>query len=184
MVEVSKKGGKSRNQKTLLKDLPVVMKEREDYDDSFDEMKNRGANSAPMLYLFFGSKANRFELAEVAADGKAIHLCADNLSMALFSFMSVFYVFHIGYAPEHESLLSFLQVVFLGDKDLSTRVNVGVRQFLAKFEEKKQHDKEMLAFKKVAWSESAAQESSGVCMQKRVSGAMFPISSCCHRILA
>ena len=137
MVNTGRRGSGKR----IMKEMPIV--EKCDVDN-IDEEINGAENGAPVLYLFF--KKNKFELAEVSADDCTIHLEASNVVGALISYLAVYYVFHVGYATEHESFLLFLQYAFLGEK--SAKMNVATTKLINKFDEVLSTVKESKAFKK------------------------------------
>lgn len=146
MKETARKGKK----KKMDHDIPVVSCEIADLAKKTEEMEDRGPNSAPVLYIFF-DKNNKFALAEVAADNQVIHLCAANLCKAVIAFLGVYYVFHVGYAPVHESFLTFLQAAFLGEDKFDPKVNIAVKQFLERFRDALANEKSLTPFKKLCY---------------------------------
>ena len=75
--------------------------------DEVDGMEN----GAPVLYMFF--KKGIFDLAEVSADNCVIHLCALSVINAILGYIGVYYVFHVGYSPEHESFMYILHPIYI-----------------------------------------------------------------------
>ena len=110
MSETGKRGGG----KKLMKDFPVIEKLDIDVDKIADEIQGVD-NGAPILYMFF--KKGNFDLAEVSADNCTIHLCAASVINAILGYIAVNYVFHVGYSPEHESFMYFIQYTFLREKN-------------------------------------------------------------------
>ena len=111
MVETGRKGAA----KKVMKDFPMVEKLDVDVENIGDEIDGVD-NGAPVLYMFF--KMGKFDMAEVSADNCVIHLCAASVINAILGYLAVYYVFHVGYSPEHESFMYFLQYAFLGEKKL------------------------------------------------------------------
>ena len=58
----------------------------------------------------------------------------------------MYYVFHVGYSPEHESFMYFLQYAFLGEKKLP-RVSVGVSKLVLQFDTALREVKESKGYK-------------------------------------
>ena len=141
MLETGRRGGG----KKLMKDFPVVEKLDVDVDKIADEIKGV-ENGAPILYMFF--KNGKFDLAEVSADNCTIHLCAASVINAILGYIAVYYVFHVGYSPEHESFMYFIQYAFLGEKKLQ-RVSVGVNKLVHKFDIAMGQIKESKGYKKL-----------------------------------
>ena len=110
MSETGRRGGG----KKLMNDFPVVEKLDVDVDKIADEIKGVD-NGAPILYMFF--KKGNFDLAEVSADNCTIHLCAASVINAILGYIAVYYVFHVGYSPKHESFMYFIQYAFLREKN-------------------------------------------------------------------
>lgn len=114
--------------------LPIKTYEFANYDKVMSKLATHGdENSAPELHLFF-QKNGAFQVAEVSADDRILHLEAASLINALVTFIGVFYVFHVGYAPPHECLLLALQHVFLQDKEMPKNIGLGLKQFLVEFD--------------------------------------------------
>ena len=103
-------------------------------------------NGTPVLYMFF--KKGKFNLAEVSADNCVIHLCAASVINAILGYLAVYYVFHVGYSPEHESFMYFLQYAFLGEKKLP-QVSVGVSKLVHQFDSALREVKESKGYKKL-----------------------------------
>ena len=118
MVETGRKGAAK---KKVMKDFPMVEKVNGDIENIGDEVDGMD-NGAPILYMFF--KKGKFNLAEVSADNCVIHLCAASVINAILGYLAVYYVFYVGYSPEHESFICFLQYAFLSKKKLP-QVSVG-----------------------------------------------------------
>ena len=142
MVETGRKGAAK---KKVLKDFPVVEKLDVDIENIGDEMDGVD-NGAPVLYMFF--KKGKFDLAEVSADNCVIHLCAASVINAILGYLAVYYVFHVGYSPEHESFMYFLQYAFLGEKKLP-HVSVGVSKLVLQFDTALREVKESKGYKKL-----------------------------------
>ena len=99
------------------------------------------------LYCMFFKKG-KFNMAEVSADNCVIHLCATSVINAILGYLAVYYVFHVGYSPEHESFMYFLQYTFLGEKKLP-RVSVGVSKLVLQFDSALKEVKESKGYKKL-----------------------------------
>ena len=142
MVETGRKGAAK---KKVMKDFPVVEKLDVDVENIGDEIYGMD-NGAPVLYMFF--KKGKFDMAEVSADNCVIHLCAASVINAILGFLAVYYVFHVGYSPEHESFMYFLQYAFLGEKKLPW-VSVGVSKLVLQFDSALKEVKESKGHKKL-----------------------------------
>ena len=144
MTETAKGGAAGR--KKALKEMPVIEKNDVPLEE-IDQVIKSTENGAPVLYLFF--KKGSFDIAEVATDNCTIHLNAATVVKALIGFMSVYYSFHVGYAPEHESFLYFMQSAFIGDTKLPQRVSVGVTKLLYSFNLQLKAVKESRGYKRL-----------------------------------
>lgn len=114
--------------------------------DLEDEMKCV-CNESPKLYLFFKEDGS-FEWAEVAADKKYIHLQANDVIYALFMFIGVFFVFHLGYPREQSQFLGFLQATILGLPFEGSKSG-GFNELLTKFDKEMETIVERMQFKKL-----------------------------------
>ena len=141
MSETGRKGGG----KKLMKDFHVAEKLDVDVDNIGDEIQGVD-NRAPILYMFF--KKGNFDVAEVSADNCIIHLCAGSVINAILGYIMVYYVFYVGYSPEHESFMYFIQYAFLGEKKLQ-RVSVGVNKLVHKFDTAMVEVKKSKGYKKL-----------------------------------
>ena len=142
MVETGRKGAAK---KKVMKDFPMVEKLDVDIENIGDEVDGMD-NGAPVLYMFF--KKGKFDLAEVSADNCVIHLCAASVINAILGYLAVYYVFDVGYSPEHESFMYFLQYAFLGKKKLP-QVSVGVSKLVHQFDSALREVKESKGYKKL-----------------------------------
>ena len=142
MVETGRKGAAK---KKIMKDFPMVEKLDVDVGNIGDEVDGVD-NGAPILYMFF--KKGKFDLAEVSADNCVIHLCAASVINAILGYLAVYYVFHVGYSPEHESFMYFLQYAFLSEKKLP-QVSVGVSKLVHQFDSALREVKESKQYKKL-----------------------------------
>ena len=115
--------GKKSGGKKYLKEMPVV--EKWNVEDVNEELEG-GECAAPILFLFFNK--NKFDIAEVTANNCTIHLGVESVVGALLGYLAVYYVFHVGYAPEHENFLNFLQYAFLREK--AVRLNVATTKLI------------------------------------------------------
>ena len=100
MVETGRKGAAKRK---VMKDFPMVEKLDVDIENIGMRCMDGMDNGVPILYMFF--KKGKFDLAEVFADNCVIHLCAVSVINAILGYLAVYYVFHVGYSPEHESFM-------------------------------------------------------------------------------
>ena len=148
MVETGRKGAAK---KKVMKDFPIVEKLDVDIENIGDEVDGMD-NGAPILYMFF--KKGKFDLADVSADNCIIHLCAAPVINAILGYLAVYYVFHVGYPPEHESFMYFLQYVFLGGKKLPG-VSVGVSKLVHQFDSALREVKESKGYKNYAFNKNA-----------------------------
>ena len=104
-----------------------------------------------MLHLYcicFSRRVNSIWQTEVSADNCVIHLCAASVINAILGYLAVYYVFHVGYSPEHESFMYFLQYAFLGEKKLP-QVSVGVSKLVLQFDSALREVKESKGYKKL-----------------------------------
>lgn len=111
-----------------------------------DEMKSV-PNESPKLYLFFKQDGS-FEWAEVAGDKMYIHLQANDVIYAVFMFIGVFFVFHLGYPREHSQFLGFLQTALLGLPYDGTK-SMGFNDLVTKLDEEMRKMEETSKFKKL-----------------------------------
>ena len=144
MCETGRKGAR----KKTMKEFPVIEKVDVDVEKIGDEVDEVDGveNGAPVLYMFF--KKGIFDLAEVSADNCVIHLCASSVINAILGYIGVYYVFHVGYSPEHESFMYFIQYAFLGEKKLPC-VSIGVSKLILKFDAAWKDVKESKGYKKL-----------------------------------
>jgi hypothetical protein len=134
-------GGKAKNKKNM------PFEEKVDVEAAEIDAAIKGTEGgAPILYLFF--MKNNFDIAEVSADNCTIHLQAGDVIRAVVTFIAVFFVFHVGYASEHEAFLHFLQYAFIGFEKLPRKVSVGLAKLVSKFDEKFTEAKEAKSYKK------------------------------------
>ena len=115
--------------------------------NNIDKKLTSEPNDAPKLFLFYGDD-NRFELAEVVADTKVIHLQASNLTQAIISFIGCYYVFHVGYPKCYSQILGFLQAAVCG-LTYEDPKSMGFVQLYAKFERELENMKEKSKYKKL-----------------------------------
>ena len=142
MVETGRKGA---TKKKVMKDFPVVEKLDVDVENIGDELYGVD-NGAPVLYIFF--KKGHFNLAEVSTNNCVIHLCAASVIKAILGYLAVYYMFHVGYSPEYESFMYFLQYAFLGGKKLP-QVSVEVHKLIHQFDTAMREVKESKGYKKL-----------------------------------
>ena len=109
MCETGRKGAR----KKTMKEFPVIEKVDVNVEKMGDKVDGV-ENGAPVLYMFL--KKGNFNFAEVSADNCVIHLCASSVINAILGYIGVYYVFHVGYSPEYESFMYFIQYAFLGEK--------------------------------------------------------------------
>ena len=141
MRETGRKGAR----KKTMKEFPVI--EKVDVNDKkIGDEVDSVENGAPILYMFF--KKGIFDLAEVSADNCVIHLCTSSVINAILGYIGVYYVFHVGYSPEHESFMYFIQYAFLGEKKL-LRVSIGVSKLILKYDTALKDVKESKWYKKL-----------------------------------
>ena len=143
MKECGRKGGTT--EKVMQKRMPVKEKVDADLNELGKEVEGT-ENGAPILYLFF--KKGLFEAAEVCADNCIIHLQASTVVNAIIGYIGVYFVFHVGYAPEHENFMYFLQYAFLGERKIPGS-SVALNKFIHKFEKAIIDYKESKGFKKL-----------------------------------
>ena len=141
MCETGRKGAR----KKTMKEFPVIEKVDVNVEKIGDEVDGV-ENGAPVLYMFF--KKGIFDLAEVSADNCVIHLCASSVINAILGYIGVYYVFHVGYSPEHESFMYFIQYAFLGEKKLPC-ISIGVSKLILKFDAALKDVKESKGYKKL-----------------------------------
>lgn len=114
--------------------------------EKIDEAMPGTVNGAPILHLFFNK--GKFDLAEVAADNNVLHLQAFDVVRAIIGFISVFHVFHVGYAKIHCQFLAFLQYAFLGKEYNESKKGMALINFNRKFELAMEENKLSKQYKK------------------------------------
>lgn len=77
-------------------------------DEEVEDVTATLGNTSPCLYLFF-KKNGAFELARIAGDRQVIDCECNEVELAVMTFISSFFVFHVGYPNEYKHFLGFLQ---------------------------------------------------------------------------
>ena len=113
------------------------------------------AEESPFLWLFF-DEDSKFLVARVAADEHILDLEAQDIPMALLTFVGVHYVFQVGYSQSDNQALGFLERVFL-DKDYKDYKTSGHVEMISKFVKELEDIREKKKYKKlcVNWSHFA-----------------------------
>ena len=135
-----------RKGKATKSALPVVVKTNIPAVN-IDKKLTSDEGEAPKLFLFYNEN-NCFELAEVVADTKVIHLQASNLTQAIVSFIGCYWVFHVGYPKSYSQFLGFVQAAICG-LPYDGPKSMGYVQLYAKFEKEMENMKEKSQFKKL-----------------------------------
>ena len=134
----------SLGMKKMSSKLPVI--DKCDVSGNLDNHVRSILNESPKLYLFF-DRNGHFEYAECAGDNSAIHLQAGDISQAIFLFLSVFHVFHIGFPKNQEQFLSFLQEVFLDEKYEGTKAK-GWKNLMGRIKLEREEMEELTKYRK------------------------------------
>ena len=78
-----------------------------------DDVTSTLGNTSPTLYLFFG-RTGAFEFGRIAGDRQVIDCKCNEVHLAVMTFISTFFVFHLGYPKDFKHFLGFLQQTLLG----------------------------------------------------------------------
>ena len=138
-----KKEGKKMKMSTL--DFPIV--EKVGVSGDLSDYVRSVNNETPKLYLFFDAQG-KFDVAEVSADKCTLHLQANDVIYALVLFISVFFVFHVGFPRNQSNFLAFLQVTLL-QVQYEGKKSRGYVELIEKFDEEMEKLKEAKQFKKL-----------------------------------
>ena len=111
--------------------MPIIAKFDVKEGKMEDACTQAGEDESPMLYLFY--RKGKFDNAFVTADSSLFYLEPVKIGVAMIRYLSIFYIFNVGYPKSHAQILGFLQRIYLGD-DFTDKKSDNHVQLLAEFD--------------------------------------------------